>query len=61
MDPVHHPLVLRSADDAQMTADDVTMTPQLWLEHMKSDMSNLLDIDFFHGNAHGGSGKNWVI
>ena len=61
MDPVPHPLVLRSADDAQMTADDVRMTPQLWLEHVKSYISNLIDIDFFHDNIHGGSGKNRVI
>ena len=39
---------------SQSIADGVTMTWQLWRDHM---ISNSLDIDFIHGDIHGRSYK----
>ena len=35
---------------SQSIADDITMTRQLWCEHVKSDS---FDIDFVHGDIQG--------
>ena len=41
---------------SQSIADDITMTRELWHQHMKDDI--LLDIDYILGNIHGQSYKN---
>ena len=41
---------------SQSIGDHVTMTRQLWREHVKA-ISNSLDIDFIHGDIHGRSCK----
>ena len=44
---------------SQLIVDDVTMTRQLWRDHVNNDISisNSLDIDFIHGDIHGLSCK----
>ena len=42
---------------SQSIADDVTMTRQLWRDHVNGDISSL-DIDFIHGDIHEQSCKN---
>ena len=41
---------------SQSIVDDVTMTRHLWPDHVNRDI-DLLDIDFVHGDIHGGSCK----
>ena len=43
---------------SQSIADDVTMTRQLWRNHV---ISNPLDIDFIHGDIHDRSCKNYCL
>ena len=41
---------------SQLIVDDVTITRQLWHDHVNDDIS--LDIDLIHGDIHGWSCKN---
>ena len=45
---------------SQSIADDVTITRQLWRQHMKISISNSLDIYFTHGDFHNWSCKKKI-